>query len=88
MNACINMLDGVVQRHFSHLRWEHPEGRAAFRHNSQLQETPAAGPKANQLRRERRAQPGHATPETRTAWRRRVEQRRAATATATTHMLR
>ena len=59
VNACLNMLDGVVQRHFSHLRWEHPEGRAAFRHNSQLQETPAAGPKANKLRRERRAQPGH-----------------------------
>ena len=34
--------------------------RDAFRHNSQLQETPAAGPKANQLRRERRAQLGHA----------------------------
>ena len=60
VNACLNMLDGVVQRHFSHLGWEHPEGRAAFRHNSQLQETPAAGPKANKLRRERRAEPGHA----------------------------
>ena len=27
VNACIiNMLDDVVQRHFSHLGWEHPEG--------------------------------------------------------------
>ena len=59
VNACLNMLDDVVEKYFSHLRWEHPEGRAAFRHNSQLQETPAAGTKANKLRRERRAQPGH-----------------------------
>ena len=54
MNACIiniRMLDGVVQRHFSHLGWEHPRGRA-FRHNSQLHETPAAKPKAERAAEE------------------------------------